>query len=71
MDIFDVMEIKEYFILVIYIFVCGFLCLLINTIINDFTFYHILIPYQINLLIGNIGEFCDFAISLIILYIIL
>jgi hypothetical protein len=60
MDIFDDMEIQEYFILGIYIFLCGIDGSLINIIMNDFTIYHIMILQQMGILIGNILEFYDF-----------
>jgi hypothetical protein len=60
MDIFDVMQIHEYFIFGIYIFLCGIDGSLINIIMNDFTIYHIMIPLQIEVLIGNIIEYLKF-----------
>ena len=60
MDIFDDMQIHEYFIFGIYIFLCGIDGSLINIIMNDFTIYHILIPHQMQVLIGNIIEFYNF-----------
>ena len=60
MNIFTKLEIHEYFILIIYIFLCGIDGSLINIVMNDFTIYHILIPHQMQVLIGNIIEFYDF-----------
>ena len=59
-DIFNELKIHEYFILIIYIFLCGIQGSLINIIINDFTIYHIMILQQMGILIGNILEFYDF-----------
>ena len=59
-NIFNKLGIHEYFILIIYIFLCGIDGSLINIVMNDFTIYHILIPHQMQVLIGNIIEFYDF-----------
>jgi hypothetical protein len=69
--LFKIFEIREYFIIIIYCFLLGGYSVLIYMTINDFFFYHIVIPYQFDVFINHILEYLDSEIDIYQLIIIL